>query len=93
MKRLLSRQNALDTGIHEVRADLATATTERMREMVLNNPFDTERELAIRLMIAAIWEIPYDELARMCGISNEAARAIQEIAINEVASLQVPKSD
>lgn len=91
MKKLLSRQDAAETGMDDLRTVLATATTQDMRQLLVQNAFDTERELTVNLLAAAIWEIDFNDLARVCGISLEAAKAIQEMAMKEVAVLKVPQ--
>lgn len=90
MKKLLSRQDAKETGMDDLRAVLATASTQTMRNLLVGNAFETERELTVNLLAAAIWEIDCTDLAVMCGISLEAAKGIQELAMKEIADLKVP---
>ena len=90
MKKLLSRQDAADTGMDDLRSVLSTATTQDMRHLLVQNAFDTERELTVNLLAAAIWDIDFTELSRVCGISLDAAKAIQEMTMKEIAILKVP---
>lgn len=93
MKKLLSRHDEAKTGMDELRRLLRIATTADMRSMVSQNAFESERELVINLLAAAIWEIDAVDLARICGLSLEAAKAIQELAMKEVATMTVPVRD
>lgn len=89
MKNLLSKPDQVQTGMDELRDVLRIATTADMRTMVLHNEFETERELTVNLLAAAIWKIPYADLASICGISIDAAKAIQELAMKDVATMVV----
>lgn len=89
MRRLLSAQDGLRTGMPELNESLKTATTEQMRDIIRGNRFPTEIELTIHLVTAMLWNVDAPELSRVTGLSLEAVKAIQEMVMKEVVTLQV----
>lgn len=75
--------------MNELHLALASASTDDMRSILVKNQFDTELRLTINLLVAALWHVDYRDLSKLCGISEDAVRAIQEMSMKEVAKLHI----